>query len=81
MNARELVACAEAAMMTAKARGKNQIVVFDDGDAERPDDDERRARRPLDRAPEDAPEPRRAAEPAERRRARSARRSSTSSGC
>ena len=30
MNPRELVACAEAAMMTAKARGKNQIVLFDE---------------------------------------------------
>jgi diguanylate cyclase (GGDEF)-like protein len=36
-NPRELVACAEAAMMTAKARGKNQAVVFDDGTSERPD--------------------------------------------
>ena len=31
MNPRELVACAEAAMMTAKARGKNQAVLYDDG--------------------------------------------------
>ena len=30
MNARELVACAEAAMMTAKAQGKDRVVVFDD---------------------------------------------------
>ena len=30
MNARELIACAEAAMMTAKAHGKDRIVVFDD---------------------------------------------------
>jgi diguanylate cyclase (GGDEF)-like protein len=37
MNPRELVACAEAAMMTAKARGKNQIVLFDEHTAERPD--------------------------------------------
>ena len=37
MNPRELVACAEAAMMTAKARGKNQCVVYDDGPAERPE--------------------------------------------
>jgi diguanylate cyclase (GGDEF)-like protein len=37
MNPRELVACAEAAMMTAKARGKNRIVVFDDDTTERPD--------------------------------------------
>src|SRR5947208_16138732 len=36
MNPRELVACAEAAMMTAKARGKNQIVLFDDDSSERP---------------------------------------------
>ena len=38
MNPRELVACAEAAMMTAKARGKNQIVLFDDESSERPAD-------------------------------------------
>ena len=37
MNPRELVACAEAAMMTAKARGKNQIVLFDEETGERPD--------------------------------------------
>jgi diguanylate cyclase (GGDEF)-like protein len=37
MNPRELVACAEAAMMTAKARGKNQIVLFDEQTSERPD--------------------------------------------
>jgi HD-GYP domain-containing protein (c-di-GMP phosphodiesterase class II)/putative methionine-R-sulfoxide reductase with GAF domain len=36
MNPRELVACAEAAMMTAKAHGKNQCVVYDDGATERP---------------------------------------------
>ena len=35
-SARELIACAEAAMMTAKARGKNQVVVFDAADTERP---------------------------------------------
>jgi len=35
-NPRELVTCAEAAMMTAKARGKNQGVLFDDGTRERP---------------------------------------------
>jgi diguanylate cyclase (GGDEF)-like protein len=35
-NPRELVACAEAAMMTAKARGKNRVVVFDDDATERP---------------------------------------------
>jgi diguanylate cyclase (GGDEF)-like protein len=37
MNPRELVACSEAAMMTAKARGKNQIVLFEEGTTERPD--------------------------------------------
>ncbi len=37
MNPRELVICAEAAMMTAKARGKNQIVLFDEETSERPD--------------------------------------------
>ena len=35
-NPRELVACAEAAMMTAKARGKNRVVFFDESDTERP---------------------------------------------
>jgi diguanylate cyclase (GGDEF)-like protein len=35
-NPRELVACAEAAMMTAKARGKNQIVLYDERATERP---------------------------------------------
>lgn len=37
MNPRELHACAEAAMMTAKARGKNRIVLFDETATERPD--------------------------------------------
>src|SRR6266516_1501120 len=37
MNPRELVACSEAAMMTAKARGKNQIVLFEENGSERPD--------------------------------------------
>jgi HD-GYP domain-containing protein (c-di-GMP phosphodiesterase class II) len=37
MNPRELVACAEAAMMAAKARGKNQIVYYDDTTSERPE--------------------------------------------
>jgi diguanylate cyclase (GGDEF)-like protein len=38
-NARELVACAEAAMMTAKARGKDRVVVFcEETAAERPND-------------------------------------------
>ena len=36
-NPRELVACAEAAMMTAKARGKNRVVIFDEDTTERPD--------------------------------------------
>lgn len=35
-NPRELVACAEAAMMTAKARGKGLVVAFDDATLERP---------------------------------------------
>ena len=38
MNPRELVACAEAAMMTAKTRGKNRLVVFDEDAVERPED-------------------------------------------
>jgi diguanylate cyclase (GGDEF)-like protein len=37
MNPRELVACAEAAMMSAKARGKNQIVLYAESSMERPD--------------------------------------------
>jgi HD-GYP domain-containing protein (c-di-GMP phosphodiesterase class II) len=37
MNPRELITCAEAAMMTAKARGKNQIVLYDDSAHERPE--------------------------------------------
>jgi diguanylate cyclase (GGDEF)-like protein len=36
-NPRELVACAETAMMTGKARGKNRIVVFSEDAGERPD--------------------------------------------
>jgi diguanylate cyclase (GGDEF)-like protein len=39
-NARGLIACAEAAMMTAKARGKDGIVLFDEGTDERPDSPE-----------------------------------------
>ncbi len=35
-NPRELVLCAEAAMMTAKARGKSQVVLFDERARERP---------------------------------------------
>jgi diguanylate cyclase (GGDEF)-like protein len=37
MNPRELISCAEAAMMTAKARGKNQIVLYDERSLERPE--------------------------------------------
>jgi HD-GYP domain-containing protein (c-di-GMP phosphodiesterase class II) len=37
MNPRELTACAEAAMMTAKAHGKNQVVLYDEESSERPD--------------------------------------------
>jgi diguanylate cyclase (GGDEF)-like protein len=37
MNPRELAACAEAAMMTAKAKGKNQVVVYADDETMRPD--------------------------------------------
>jgi diguanylate cyclase (GGDEF)-like protein len=36
MNPRELIACAEAAMMTAKARGKDQSVLFEEHATERP---------------------------------------------
>lgn len=35
-NPRELVACAETAMMTAKARGKSRIVIFNEQVSERP---------------------------------------------
>jgi diguanylate cyclase (GGDEF)-like protein/putative nucleotidyltransferase with HDIG domain len=35
-NPRELVACAEAAMMTAKTRGKGVVLPFDESDLERP---------------------------------------------
>ena len=66
-NPRELIACAEAAMMTAKARGKNQVVVFDDSSTERPAAGRARGR-PLDRAPEDAAVARGEAEPAHGRR-------------
>ncbi len=37
MNPRELTACAEAAMMTAKAHGKNRIVLYDEESSVRPD--------------------------------------------
>jgi len=40
MNPRELGACAEAAMMTAKAQGKHAIVLYDEGRSERPDSPE-----------------------------------------
>lgn len=36
MNPRALVACSEAAMMTAKARGKDRVVLFNDKASERP---------------------------------------------
>ncbi len=42
MNPRELVSCAESAMMTAKARGKNMVVVYDDDATERPSPSTRR---------------------------------------
>jgi diguanylate cyclase (GGDEF)-like protein len=43
MNARELVACAEVAMMTAKAQGKDRTVVFEEeGAGERPQGSEGR---------------------------------------
>jgi diguanylate cyclase (GGDEF)-like protein len=37
MNPRELAACAEAAMMTAKAHGKNRIALYAEGEQARPD--------------------------------------------
>ena len=37
MNPRELAACAEAAMMTAKAQGKNQVVLYDEDRTSRPE--------------------------------------------
>jgi diguanylate cyclase (GGDEF)-like protein len=37
MNPRELAACAEAAMMTAKAQGKNQVVLYAEDETKRPD--------------------------------------------
>jgi diguanylate cyclase (GGDEF)-like protein len=36
MNPRELLSCAEAAMMTVKVRGKNGVLVFEEGQTERP---------------------------------------------
>jgi diguanylate cyclase (GGDEF)-like protein len=41
-NPRELVACAEAAMMTAKTRGKGLILPFDESDLERPSQEDAR---------------------------------------
>jgi diguanylate cyclase (GGDEF)-like protein len=41
-NPRELVACAEAAMMTAKSRGKGMILPFDETATERPSENRRR---------------------------------------
>ena len=37
MNPRDLVACAEAAMMSAKARGKDRSLLFDESTTDRPD--------------------------------------------
>jgi diguanylate cyclase (GGDEF)-like protein len=37
MNPRELAACAEAAMMTAKAQGKNRVVLYASEETQRPD--------------------------------------------
>jgi diguanylate cyclase (GGDEF)-like protein len=37
MNPRELAACAEAAMMTAKVQGKNRVVLYADDETQRPD--------------------------------------------
>ena len=69
-NPRELVACAEAAMMTAKTRGNGLVVPFDESDRERPSEERDSARRrALDRAPEDAAEPLREALSPQRRRA------------
>jgi diguanylate cyclase (GGDEF)-like protein len=36
MNPRELISCAESAMMAAKARGKNKILLYDETSLERP---------------------------------------------
>ena len=46
-NPRELVACAESAMMTGKARGKNRIVVFSEDVGERPAPDPGREARSI----------------------------------
>src|SRR5207249_5565110 len=37
MSPRELAACAEAAMMTAKAHGKNRVVLYAEDETKRPD--------------------------------------------
>jgi diguanylate cyclase (GGDEF)-like protein len=37
MNPRELLACAEAAMMTVKARGKDGVLIYEEGSTERPE--------------------------------------------
>jgi diguanylate cyclase (GGDEF)-like protein len=77
MNPRELVACAEAAMMAAKARGKNQTVLYDDGPTERPDPGAVAAARdvrsvagrevePAERRAADRPDDRNRAPPADR---------------
>ena len=71
-SARELAVCADAAMLTAKAGGKNRVVLYEAAAAARPSQNAPFAARggsPLDRASEDAAEPGRQAQPAERRRA------------
>ena len=60
---RELVACAEDAMMTAKARGRNRVVLYDEAATERPEPSAPGRRSALDRPYEDAPVARRQAEP------------------
>ena len=50
-NPRELIACAEIAMMTAKARGKSRIVVFNADESERPDAPRRPGVRTCGRSP------------------------------
>ena len=57
LNARELAAFAEAAMMTAKAAGGDTVEIFTRGRRAAARRACRGPRRPLDRAPEDAPEP------------------------
>jgi diguanylate cyclase (GGDEF)-like protein len=44
-NPRELVACADMAMLTAKAQGKGRVVVFDEATAAQPEADEGERRR------------------------------------